>query len=473
MAPSLVRELGAWSAAAVLVGSTIGSGIFRVPSEVATVTGTAGAMVMVWVVGAIVSLFGALTMAELATLYPRSGGIYVFLREAYGDRVAFLFGWTQLVVIRPSALGAIAMIFSEYLHRLVGAGPGVRVVAAAAIVGVGLLNMRPVRRTPWLENVTTGTKVVAMLLVPGAALALALGGGAGANSAEAVSITAGAGTSVASVGPAFSWTGMGVALVAVLWAYDGWADLTFMAGEVRDPARNLPRALLWGVLAVVAVYLTVNAAYLTALTVPEMADSELVAADAALRLVGAWGAALVSALVVLSTLGALNGAMMTGPRIFFAMAEDGTMWRPIASVHPRFHTPWGAIALATVLGVGYVSARSFEELAGGFILGIWPFYALAVGAVILLRRREPDRERVYRTPGYPWVPVVFLLASVGMLVSALVREPVLTLAGFAAILAGVPVFEAVRRYRRAHPLIHNTVQDGADADIDGGDGSRR
>lgn len=433
----LVRQLGVWSAAAVLVGSTIGSGIFRVPSEVAAEVGTVGGVVAVWVAGAALSLFGALTMAELATRYPRSGGIYVFLREAYGERVAFLFGWTQLVVIRPSALGAIAMIFAEYLRNLAGGALDVRRTAAMAILGVGVLNARSLRWTAWLENATTGAKVVAMVVVAGAALVLALAGGSTAP--------------VASVAPTSSggagWAGLGVALVAVLWAYDGWADLTFVAGEVRDPARTLPRALGGGVLVVVAVYLAVNAAYLSVLTVSEMAVSDLVAADAAGRLIGGAGERLVSALVVLSTLGALTGAMMTGPRIFFAMAEDGLMWRPVAAVHPRWHTPWGAVALASVLGVAYVSVRSFEELAGGFILGIWPFYALAVGAVILDRRRHPDAPRPFRTPGYPWVPVLFLAATLGMLLSALVAQPGLTLFGFAVIAAGVPVHAWAGRRR--------------------------
>lgn len=421
----LARELGVWSAGAVLVGSTIGSGIFRVPSTVAAQTGSVAGIVAVWVAGAVISLFGALTMAELATLYPRSGGIYVFLREAYGPRVAFLFGWTQLVVIRPSALGAIAMIFAEYLGELVGPGMSVRAVAALVIIAVGVLNMRSVRGGMWLENGTAGAKIVALLVVAALALWLALRASAPLPASVPVHVP---------------WTGFGVALVAALWAYDGWADLTFMAGEVRDPSRNFPRALAWGVAVVVVIYLMVNAAYLSVLTVQEMAGSELVAASVASRLAGVWGGHLVAVLVVLSTLGALNGAMMTGPRIFFAMAEDGLMWGPIAAVHPRHNTPWGAVALATLLGVGYVSVRSFEQLAGGFILGIWPFYALAVGAVILLRRRHPDAPRPYRTPGYPWVPIVFLVASVGMLVSALVQEPSLTLFGFAVILVGLPVY---------------------------------
>lgn len=434
----LVRELGVWSAAAVLVGSTIGSGIFRVPSQVAADVGTVPWIVAVWAGAAVVSLAGALTMAELATVYPRSGGIYVFLREAYGHRIAFLFGWTQLVVIRPSALGAISVIFAEYLGRLVGWHGDVRWIAAAAIVAVGVLNVRSVRWTAVFENVTTGTKVVAMTLVAVLALGVALLGGGSGVGGEV-------GPGAASGGVA--WAGVGVALVAALWAYDGWADLTFMAGEVKDPARTFPRALTSGVLVVAGVYLVVNAAYLSVLSAGEMAASELVAASAAERLAGEWGVALVSLLVVLSTLGALNGAMMTGPRIFFAMAEDGLMWRPVAAVHPRWRTPWGAIGLAVALGVAYVSVRSFEELAGGFVLGIWPFYALAVGAVILLRRRDPGAPRPYRTPGYPWVPLLFLLASAGLLASALVREPALTLFGFGVVACGLPAFEVVRRRR--------------------------
>jgi basic amino acid/polyamine antiporter, APA family len=435
--PHLHRQLGIWSAAAVLVGSTIGSGIFRVPSSVAASIGSTVGIAAVWVAGAVVALFGAFTMAELATMYPHSGGIYVFLRETYGPRIAFLFGWTQLVVIRPSSLGAIAMIFAEYVGDFVRLSPvQVRVVAAAVILAVGAVNVRSVGWGAWLENVTTGAKVLALGILGVVALALALGATAAA-------------PAMTSSLPHGSWTGWGLALVAVLWAYDGWADLTFMSGEVKDPAHILPRALVAGVLAVVALYLLLNVAYVLVLGVDGMAASPLVAADVARRLAGPAGGHVVSGLVVLSTLGALNGAMMTGPRIFFAMAEDGLMWKPVAAVHPRFATPWGAVILATALGVGYVSVETFEQLADSFILGIWPFYALAVGAVILLRRRLPDVHRDYRTPGYPLVPLTFLVASVGMLLSALVQQPGSTLLGFALIAAGVPVFALTARTRGA------------------------
>ena len=424
---ALPRRLGFWSAVAVLVGSTIGSGIFRVPSSVAADVGTVGAMIMLWVLGAVIALFGALTLAELAALFPRSGGIYVFLREAYGPLPAFLFGWTELLVIRPSALGGIAMLFAEYVQTFVPITEvGVKVVAAGAILTLATANILSVKWGALVQNASTLAKAVT--LVGLAAAAFLLGDG-----------SAGAFASPIEWSPT-TWGGFGIALVAVMWAYDGWADLTFMAGEVKDPARVLPRALLGGTAAVIAIYLVVNAAYLYVLPVSEMAGRPLVAADAARKVFGQAGAAIVAAMVMLSAFGALNGSTMTGPRIFFAMADDGLFFRPIAAVHPRFRTPFAAIALAAALGIGYVSIRSFEQLADAFILGIWPFYALAVGAVFLLRRRRPDLERPYRAWGYPVVPLVFLLASVAMLANAVVEEPGQTLFGFGVILLGIPVF---------------------------------
>lgn len=428
----LPRRLGIWSAAAVLVGSVIGSGIFRVPSGVAEQVGGVGAISLVWVLGGLLALFGALTIAELAALFPRSGGIYVFLREAYGPLPAFLFGWTELLVIRPSALGAIAMIFAEYLGRLVPLGEGgVRLAAASAIALLAAANIRSVTWGAAVQNVSTAAKL--LTLVGLAALAFLLGDGASGAFVEPLHFSP------------LSWGGFGLALVAVLWAYDGWADLTFVSGEVKNPARTLPRALLGGTLTVLVIYLAVNAAYLYVLPTAAMAVSPLVASDVATRLFGAAGASLVAALVMLSAFGALNGSSMTGPRILYAMADDGLFFRPIAAVHPRWRTPWTAIGLAAALGIAYVSSRSFEQLADAFVLGIWPFYVLAVFAVFRLRRSRPALHRPYRTVGYPVVPVIFLLASVAMLLNALVQQPGSTLFGFGIILLGIPVFYLWRR----------------------------
>ncbi|MEX2285421.1 MAG: amino acid permease [Gemmatimonadota bacterium] len=434
----LPRRLGLVSAMAVLVGSTIGSGIFRVPASVAEQVGTVGAIALLWLVGAMVAVFGALTLAELAALYPRSGGIYVFLREAYGPLPAFLFGWTELLVIRPSALGALAILFAEYTSNFVALGTtGERVLAATAIALLAATNVRSVDWGALVANVTTFAKVVALAGV--AVLAFIFGDMSQGALAQPIEWSP------------LSWGGFGVALISVMWAYDGWADLTFISGEVKDPERTLPRALLGGVAVIVAIYLLVNLAYLWVLRVDEMAGSRLVAADAASRIFGGAGAGVISALVMLSAFGALNGSTMTGPRILYAMAEDRLFFRPIAHVHPKYRTPDAAIILCSVLGIAYVSIRGFERLASDFILGIWPFYALAVGAVFILRRKHPDLERPYRTAGYPIVPLIFLIASVLMLANSAVRDTKPTLIDFGIILAGIPVFYFWRRGQGESP----------------------
>jgi basic amino acid/polyamine antiporter, APA family len=433
-AARLEPRLGIWSTAAILIGVTIGSGIFRVPAVAAAETGALGATFLLWVVGGLVALFGALTIAELAAMYPRAGGIYVFLKEAYGPEVAFLFGWTRLLVIQPAVIGAIALICAAYVNAFVPLTPGqVRLLAACIIVVLAAANYRSMAWGAWVQNVSTVAKVVALLVL--AAAIFLLGDPAG-----------GAFAGETRLSPA-TWGGFGMALLAVMWTYDGWIDATYVAEEVRDPGRTLPRALAGGVLVVIGIYLVVNAAYLLALSMDEMAASELVAADAAMAVFGPVGASLVAGLVILSTFGALNGVTMTGPRVFFAMARDGLFFRPVAAVHPAFGTPHVAIGLAAGLGILYVSVRTFEQLAEAFVLGIWPFYVLCVLAVFLLRRRRPRAPRPYRAWGYPVVPVLFLLASLAMLGNALVRQPLSTLLGFGIILSGVPAYRLWNRLR--------------------------
>ncbi len=426
----LPRRLGLGSAVAVLVGTTIGSGIFRVPAGVAGTLGVPGPVIVAWVLGGVVALAGALAIAELAAALPRSGGVFTFLLEAFGPLPAFLFGWSELTVIRASALGAIATIFAEYLgYFLHFDPPTVRRVAAAAIVVIGCLNYVGVRAASAVMNVVTVAKFAAVGLL--GLLAFTAPQGSAAHFAPV-------------------WTGVlplsliATALVPIMWTYDGWADLAFLGGEVRDPGRVLPRALVLGTAAIVAVYLLLNVAYIYLLPLPEMAASRLVAATAAERipLLGGRGGALVSALVMVSCFGTLNGSMMTGPRIFFAMADRGLFFPAIARVSPRFQSPSVAIGLATALGVVYVLFNDFQQLADKFVLGIWPFYALAVAGVYVLRRTRPALPRPYRTVGYPVTPAIFLVASVGMVANALVTDPVNTGLTFAIILAGVPTYVA-------------------------------
>jgi amino acid transporter len=234
--------------------------------------------------------------------------------------------------------------------------------------------------------------------------------------------------------------GFGLALVAILWAYDGWADVAFVSGEVKDPQRNLPRALFLGTASVAALYLAVNAVYLKLIPLDRMPGSPLIAADAAQIVLGSAGVVFVSASVMVSAFGALNGSMLVGSRIFYAMAEDRLFFRSLARVHPRYATPSGAIVLAAGLGILFVSVRTFGELADQFIIGIWPFYALAVGAAFVLRRRLPELERPYRTWGYPVVPLLFLLAALFLLGNYMISQPLLFWADVAVVLSGVPVY---------------------------------
>ena len=432
----LTRHLGLWSAVAVLIGSTIGSGIFRVPALIAGEIGSAGPVLLLWLIGGVVALAGALTLAELSAALPRSGGVFAFILEGFGPLPAFLFGWSELVVLRASALGAIATIFAEYLGYFIPFTPmQVRYVAAGAVVLCGLFNYVGVNVAAAVNNVTTALKFAALA---GLAL-LAFVAGQGATGHFTTGPVGGTGVTISV---------MATALVAVMWTYDGWADLSFMGGEVRDPARNLPLALLIGTAGIVVVYGLINVAYIYLVPISEMGSSKLIAADAAQRIpiLGAGGAGVISGMVMLSCFGSLNGSMMTGPRIFFAMADRGLFFRGIARISPRFKSPSVAIWLATTLGVVYVLLNDFKQLADKFILGIWPFYALAVAAVFVFRRSRPDLVRPYLAWGYPYVPALFLVASVGMVANALWTDPLNTGITFGIILVGVPAYWVWRRF---------------------------
>jgi len=424
----LPRTVGLLGAVAVLVGTTIGSGIFRVPATVASRIGQPGPFLLAWVLGGVLALFGALTLAELAGMYPRSGGVFAFLEEGVGPLPAFLFGWSQLVVIRASALGAISTIFAEYLGYFIPLSPrAIQYVAAGVIIVVGTLNYLGVRRAGAVMNLATVAKYAAMVGL--VVLAFSIGGGDWGHFHSVP-------------GPAIRVSAVGTALVSIMWAYDGWADLTYMAGEVKDPGRTLPRALIVGTLLIIAIYVSVNAAYLYLVPIGELSQSRLIASTAAERIpfLGGAGGAVIAAVVMLSTFSSVNGSMMTSPRIFFAMADRGLFFKGVARVSPRFASPSAAIWLAVGLGVTYVLFNDFQQLADKFVLGIWPFYIIAVVGVFLLRKRLPDAPRPYRALGFPVVPALFLVAATGMVLNALITDPVNTGITFAIILAGIPVY---------------------------------
>ncbi|MGQ0537945.1 MAG: APC family permease [Gemmatimonadaceae bacterium] len=444
---ALPRRIGFWSALAIVVGSTIGSGIFRSPAAIADRVPGPLPLMAIWVVAGFFALCGALTLAEVACRLPRTGGFYAFLRDGWprgGRLMGFLFGWSQLVVVRAAALGAIAITFAEYFLRVLGFDPTVppyagtaRYVAAAAILVTAGFNIVGVRWGALVTSLTTVGKFTGLCFVIFIALVLALPS------------TGGHFTPALPAG-SFAIGAFGLALVSVLWAYDGWGDLSYVAGEVRQPERNLPRALIGGTLAVIVIYTLANAAYLSVLPVDSIRTSKLVAADVAQAVIGRPGAIVVSLTVMVSTFGTLSAVLLTTPRILFAMADDGLLFRRIAAVHPRYETPHAAISLVATLGAVFVLFFAFERLADAFVTAMIPFYALGVAAVFPLRRR--GKPSTYRTPGYPVVPILFVLSVAFLMVNGLVDATARpwTAGIFGVILAGVPVYYIIRRKQSGH-----------------------
>lgn len=431
----LPRRIGLWTAVAILIGSTIGSGIFRSPAGIAQKLPGPLPLLSIWLVGGLFALCGALTLAEVATAYPQTGGVFVYIREGWGRLAAFLFGWSELVMIRAAALGAISTTFAEYFIRVGGHDPGiapyssyVHYVAAIAILLTAAFNYVGVRLAGTVQNLTTIAKVGGLLFI--VVLALSLG----------LPKTGGYYTPAVPPG-SFTVAGFGLALVSVLWVYDGWADVSFVAGEVADPKRNLPRALIIGTSAIIVIYLLANLAYMAVLPVDQIRVSKLVAADVAEKLLGATGVAFVSTVVMISTFGGLNGSMFTGPRILFAMADDGLLFRGMAKVHPRFKTPYVSITVVAILAAIFVLAGTFEQLADAFVTAIVPFYALAVASVYPLRKK-PGYSPSFKVPLYPLVPLLFIVSTAFLLVNAVIDKSsrVATLGVLGGIVLGIPVY---------------------------------
>ena len=432
---ALPGRIGMWTAVAILVGSTIGSGIFRSPAGIADKLPGPLPLLMIWVVGGLFALCGALTLAEASSAFPRTGGVYAFIKEAWGRLPAYLFGWSELVMIRAAALGGISTTFAEYFIRVTGNDPHTAPystythgLAAAAIVFAGAVSIAGVKRAGAAVSLMTSAKVIGLLVIIVVALAIGLPRSGGNF------------TPVMPPG-SFSIAAFGLALVSVLWVYDGWADVSFVAGEVDNPTRNLPRVLIIGTLSIIAIYLLANFAYLSVLSVEEIRTSPLVAADAAERVMGRGGAAFVSIVVMISTFGTLNAVMITGPRVIYAAAADGMLFKPLARVHPRFGTPHVSIATVTLMGAVFVLLGTFESLTDAFVTAIVPFYAMAVASVFAFRRR-PDYAPAFKVPLYPIVPGLFILSTVFLLLNAIIdpssRWPTLGVLG--GIVAGIPVY---------------------------------
>ncbi|HXE76135.1 MAG TPA: amino acid permease [Candidatus Xenobia bacterium] len=446
---ALAREIRLGDGVAIVVGGIIGSGIFLVPKDVSQQLDSFAGVLLVWIVGGALSLFGALALAELGAALPRTGGLYVYLSEAYGRPMGFLYGWGQLIAISSGTVATLAVAFGLYLSRLVPLNATEqKVVGVASVLLLTGVNCLGLRRGTWVQNVSTLAKVgglglvIVVLLARGRPLEMwsqsfwpsdpAAGGAGGLNPA---------------------WIPFGVALVAVLWAYEGWHIITFSAGEFKRVRPDLGRSLAIGTVVIVAIYLAANLAYYAALPGAEIAQSDTVAATAMTRTFGAGAAGFVSLLILISIFGANNAQILATPRMYYAMARDGLFFESLARVHPRYHTPVAAIVTQGVWASLLTCIGSFQQLFTYVVFTHWIFYALAVAGVVVLRVKRPELERPFCVPGYPLLPFLFVLSAAGLTLSVIVADPWRSFAGVAAILTGLPAYGlfCLLRHRKRKP----------------------
>lgn len=420
-----------------MVGIIVGSGIFRTPTSIASQMGDPRLILALWVGGGFLSLAGALTYSELICMYPRSGGVYVFLREGYGRCMAFVFGWTYMLITKPSAAAGIAIVFSEYLNSLLGVSWDPRIVTTAVLVVLTAVNVRGVELGAGIAMVLTALKVLALGAIVAAALAT--------SSSHAAHFAA-------SPAPVPFIKAIAPVMYAIMWTYDGWSDVGAIAGEVRNPQKNLPRIYLIGTAAVMLLYVAVNAVYMGLIPLGEMRQINDVAPEVARLLLGGAGAGAVVAIVVLvSTIGSTHGSIMTGARVSFAQAQDHLLFEFLAQVHPRFATP--AVALWTQMGLSITALwllNGFDQMVSGFGFTMWIFYGLAAAVIFIMRVRRPLAERPFRCWGYPVVPGLFVVVAAAMTGLSVYGDPKNSLIWIGVLAAGIPAYFIWQRVTRDH-----------------------
>jgi APA family basic amino acid/polyamine antiporter len=453
-APELLRELNVWHATAIVVGTIIGSGIFLVPAEMMQAVGSAKLVYLVWIVGGLLSFFGALTYAELGALRPFAGGEYVYVRDGFGPLPAFLYAWTWFLIAKPASIASVTSglvrvlgnfaVFSFLPHPILairaGSGHDIVVtnghlVAIAATILISALNYVGVRKAGNFQLVLTALKVAMIALIIVAGFSAAAG------------TWSNFGTTF--LGAKGGMAGFMAALVAALWAYDGWNDLNMVSGEIRNPERSIPVALIVGVAIVAVLYIGVNAAVQYTMPASLVAVAAVPASAATQIAIGIWGAVLVSFGMAVSMLVTLNGTIMSGGRIPFALARDGYFFKALAEVHPRFHTPSLAIVVQALMAIALLLVGgAFKDLFSLAIFAEWLFYMIAAATIFVFRVREPDSPRPYKTWGYPVVPALFIVAAAVLLYYTFTDNLRNSTLGTLVILAGVPVYWYFARRRK-------------------------
>lgn len=436
MPAGLRRTLGTLDLTLLTIGLVIGSGIFIVPAVVLRSSGGSMSLALsIWVVGGVLSLLGALTYAELGAMDGGSGGLYSYLRDAFGPFPAFLYGWTLLLVLATGSVATLAAAAAQYLGEFVALGPiGRKVFSVSVIAVLGAVNVFSTRKSATLQNVATAIKVTAILVMSGLLIALGSGGAPAAGPAAGVEA------------PSFM-AGVGLAMIAVLWAYEGWQYATFAVGEALDPQRAFPRALVTGTIILIGLYVLANVAYVAALGGARVAASERVAAEAVTTVVGPIAGRFVAAAIMISMFSAALSIVITAPRVYYTMARDGLFFHKLAEVHPRFGTPAFAIVVSTLWAMLLVATGTFQQLLTYVVFIGWMFYGLGAIAVIVLRRTRPDAPRPFRVPGYPWTPIVFTLSAIAIVLNTVITRPRDVALGLLVVALGAPAYLLWRRGR--------------------------
>ncbi len=421
----------------LIIGAVVGSGIFLVPATVLRqVGGRPSLALLAWAAGGVLSLLGALTYGELSAQHPQPGGLYVYLRDCFGRLPAFLYGWTLFFVLCSGSVAALSVAFSTYLAHLVPlSGAWLKLVSVGMIFAVTVVNVRGTRQSSDLQNWTTALKLFALTAISVALLWFGRSAGdtSGVVRASTVSLL----------------SGFGVAMVSVLWAYEGWQYCTFSAGETRNPQKNFPRAFLIGTTVLIGVYVLANLGYFAALGT-RAANSHSVAADASAAVLGATAAKIVSIAILVSTLSAANSFILTSTRVFYAMAADGIFFRRLADIHPRFNTPALAVIAGSAWSIVLAATGTFEQLLTYVVFSGWIFYGLGAACVFVYRRKLRHGTRPYSVPGYPIVPIVFIAAAAGIVVNTILAEPLRAAFGVLIIAAGVPAFAIWSSHRQGN-----------------------
>lgn len=430
----LPRTLGVRDLTLLVIGNVIGSGIFLVPSAVLRESGSVQVALWAWLGGGLLSLFGALAYAELGAMDQSSGGLYAFIRDAFGRFPAFLYGWTLFFGIGAGTIATLAVAAAGYMGQFAPLEPWHRQAIAVGLIAImAVINVRGTREGVSVQNLGTIIKVAAIVVL--SVILLARG-----NPAEAAPTTA-----PALVTPPSMFVATGAAMISVLWAYEGWQYVTFTAGEALQPQRDLPRAIVLGAVLLIGIYLLANVAYLAALGPERMAASERVASEAAAAVLGPWAGSAIALAIIVSMYSAAHATVITAPRVYYTMGADGSFFPKLAEVHPRFGTPAFAIASSCVWAAVLAVTGTFEQLLTYVVFVGWIFYGLGGAAVIVMRRKRPQAHRPFRVPGYPITPVLFVLAAATLVGNTVIAEPRISAYGIVIVLAGAPAYWLWRR----------------------------